>query len=498
MERSVSLTPVEIAPDQLSFFRWGRVAGRVLITTDAGDWSFLDEAQFADLLAGRIAAGHPRFEELQSKGFVRDGLDVDALAARVAQRNRHMRRGPHVHVVTLTLRGTGGAQPGTAGTDMDAATAEKVVDVAMQTTSPSLTFVLRGQGGEPLLNFEVLRQLVESAQTRNKRTVGKVLDFQLFSNFSALTPEIADWLVEHDVRVGTSLDGPAALHDANRRWKGGSAHADVVRWIEYFDKRYAERGRDAGTWQVDALLSVTRATLGAGREVVDEYVKRGRRVIHLRPLSPAGLDPALWREIGYSGTEYLAFYRQTLDYILDLNRRGIEIMDRMATILALKILTIEDPGIVDIQSPCGEGTGQIAYGVDGRVYPCDEARLVDALGDPIFELGDVRSLNLGDVARHPTVRAIAAASLLDAQPMCATCWNKPFCGFSPVRNFLTQGDLFGQRPHCLQCKEHMAISTHLFELLADERDTAGAEILRRWTTTRPPSVIDGRSLQEAP
>ena len=78
-QRSLTLSPPDLAADSLGFFRWGRIAGKVLVTNDAGDWAFLTEAEFGDLLAGRIADGHPRFEELQRKGFLRDGLDLDAL-----------------------------------------------------------------------------------------------------------------------------------------------------------------------------------------------------------------------------------------------------------------------------------------------------------------------------------------------------------------------------------------------------------------------------------
>ena len=131
------------------------------------------------------------------------------------------------------------------------------------------------------------------------------------------------------------------------------------------------------------------------------------------------------------------------------------------------------------------------------VFPCDEARLVDAMGDPIFELGHVRDVSIAAIVQHPTVRAIAAASLLDAQPMCADCWNKPFCGICPVRNFVTQGDLFGQRPRCFECKEHMAVSGRLFELLGDDTAAETTAVLRRWVA-RPPLASDARLLKIAP
>ena len=496
---SVTLSQPEVATDSLGFFRWGRVAGQVLLTNDAGDWAFLSEAEFNDLLAGRVTEGHPRFEEFQGKGFLRDGLDLDALATRVSLRNRHVRRGPHVHVVTLTLR-RGEASNGQSvepfETDMTTETAEKIVCLALDGMSPAMTFELQGQGGEPLLNFEVLRHLVEFAQSHNKQTTGKNLRFILLSNFTAMTEEAAEWLIANDVLVSTILDGPAEVHDANRKHLGGSAHADVVRWIDYFARRYAALGRDPKQWYVDARMIATRQTLEAGPRVVDEYVGRGLPTIQFTALDRFVVGADTWAKLGYTVTEYLDFYRRMLDYILDLNRRGVELTERLASIVATKILTSDDPGIVDIQSPYGAGSGQIAYNVDGRVFPCDEARVVDALGDPIFELGRIENMNTLGVVRHPTVRAIAAASLLDSQPMCTDCWNKPYCGFSPVRSFVAQGDLFGQRPHCFECKEHMAVSTRLFELLADENDSEAKGILTRWSVARSPHAFDTRATRE--
>lgn len=500
---AVAIPQQELAEDRLGYFRWGRIAGKVLVTTDAGDWTFLAESEFDDLLAGRIVSGHPRFEDLQSKGVLRDGLDLDAFASRLARRTSHVNRGPHLHILILTLRcnqtcaycQVSRETPDTSGVDMTPETAEKVVELALQSASPSITFEF--QGGEPLLNFEVLRHVVDYARTRSERA-GKSLSFSLVSNFTHMTEERAEWLLANDILVCTSLDGPPRVHDTNRKWKHGSAHAEVVRWIDYFNRRYIEMGREPRLWHIDALMTTTRQTLAAWREVIDEYVARGMRTIHLRPLNPSGFARDTWQMIGYTAEEYLDFYMKSLDYILDLNRQGVEIMERTASIFLTKILTSDDPGFVDIQSPCGATTGQVAYNFDGRVFPCDEARMVDAMGDNLFELGHVRDLTVPAMLRHPTTRAIAAASLLDAQPMCADCWNKPFCGVCPLYNFVTQQDLFGQRPRSFKCKEYMAVSGRLFALLANENDTETLEILRRWTISRPRLAGDGRALKDAP
>jgi len=264
------------------------------------------------------------------------------------------------------------------------------------------------------------------------------------------------------------------------------AHADVVRWIAWFDRRYRDLGRDPVVWHVDTRVTTTRRTLSAWREVVDEYVARGLRSIHLRPLSPLGFDAAAWQTIGYTAEEYLDFYERAFAYIVDLNRRGTHLAEATASMFLNKILSNGDPTAGDVRSPCSAGTSDFAYDVDGRVFPGDEARRVDAFGDPIFALGDVQTLTIPALVRHPTVRAIASASLLDAQPMCADCWNKPFCGISPVTSYVREGDLFGQRPRCFECKEHMAVARTLFTVLADESDPTSAEILQRWTTGAGP------------
>ena len=478
-------SPPTLAADQLGFFRWGRIAGKVLVTTDGGDWVFLSEPEFAELLAGEIRDGHPRFAQLQTGGFLREGLDLDALATRLTRRIQHVARGPELHVVTMTRRGDGRDAPSAAPdarTDLDRETAEKIVEVALQSTSPSVSFQLQGHAGEPLLNVDGVRHLVEFARATNKRAAGKTLGVTLVSNLSRMTEETAEWLVANEVAIRTWLDGPAELHDGNRKWTVAGAHADVVRWIEWFDRRYRELGRDPDVWHVDARVTTTRRTLSAWREVVDEYVARGMRSIHLRPLGPLGFDAEAWQTIGYTAEEYVAFYERAFGYIVELNRRGVHLAEATASMFLNKILSSGDPATGEIRSPCLAGTSEVAYDADGRVFPGDEARRVDAFGDPLFALGHVRELTITDVVRHPTVRAIAAASLLDAQPMCADCWNKPFCGISPVSTYVREGDLFGQRPRCFECKEHMAVARTLFALLANESDRETTGIFERWTT----------------
>ena len=133
----------------------------------------------------------------------------------------------------------------------------------------------------------------------------------------------------------------------------------------------------------------------------------GLRNNHIRPLNPFGFATKTWRMIGYTMEEWLAYYESVLDYILELNREGVQIMEGTAATFLKKLLTDTDPNFVDIRSPVGSGTGQICYGYDGSIFPSDEGRMVHGMGDDIFKIGHVDHTTWDEAANHPTVRAIA-------------------------------------------------------------------------------------------
>src|SRR5258708_39938408 len=93
--------------------------------------------------------------------------------------------------------------------------------------------------------------------------------------------------------------------------------------------------------------------------------------------------------ISYSMDEWLVFYRQAFDYILELNFKGIDLVEGFARLLLTKILTPFATRFVDLQSPSGAGIAAALYNYDGNVYPMDEARMLAEMGDPTFRIGNV-------------------------------------------------------------------------------------------------------------
>ena len=494
---TIKLRRLPLVEERLGFFRYGKVADMNLLTNDAGQWYFLDDATFEDFLAGRIEEGHVEFEALRDRGFIRDDRTADRVANKLQRKKSFVGQGPHLHIVITTLRcnqtckycHASRTNMDRVDTDMSMETAKKVVDQAMQSTSPYINFEF--QGGEPTVNMPVLKFIVEYAREKNKYE-NKELDLSVVTNMTYMTEENAEWLIDNDVLVCTSLDGPEELHNYNRTWTAKSnAYESVRKWIDYFNQRYIDKGRDPRLWHIDALMTTSRKTFDHWKEVIDLYVELGMHTIHLRPLNPYGFAVDTWKRIGYTSLEYLDFYARCLDYIIEINQAGTELVEGTASTFLTKMLTPNDPNFVDIRSPCGAGTGQVAYNYDGGIFTCDEGRMVSAMGSDMFEIGNVHGTTYEDMLRHPTVRAMAVASLQDSLPSCNTCWNKPFCGVCPMHNYMMSGDIFGQRPRSPKCQEHYTIASLLFERLAGDKDGDIEKLFRRWTLSRPRELLYG-------
>lgn len=477
-------------------FRFRRLGNRVLVTGEAGGFVQLKAGDFQRFLKGRLRAG-PTYREMVRAGLIRDPKAERVLVERLRRRCEHITQGPSLHIVILTLRCNQACvychasrkSPNARGFDMSRATAARVLDVVFQSPSPSLT--IEFQGGEPSLNFDVLRFMVEEAYRRNE-TARRELYFSLVSNLSPLEPAQIDFLIDHGVMVCTSIDGPALLHDRNRRLGRGSAYQEARRVMALFAEGYRRRGLDPSLAFVNALATVSRAALDQPEALVDEYVALGQKAVHLRPLNPFGMGYRVWQREGYSAQEFLAFYRRALDHMIALNRQGVEIMEKTASLMLTRILTDQNPNYMDLRSPCGAALGQLAYNHDGRVYTCDEGRMVGAMGDDIFCIGDVRRDDYATIIRHPGVRAMCVASCLEGLPGCSDCAYAPYCGVCPVYNYIMERDLVARAPLNDRCRIQMGIFNMLFERM---QDPAVLKFFRKWTESRDRSSVYRRLTQ---
>jgi uncharacterized protein len=193
-------------------------------------------------------------------------------------------------------------------------------------------------------------------------------------------------------------------------------------------------------------MTATKLSLQHPREIVDEYVKHGFESIFLRNLSPYGFAVKTQSRIGYSMDEFLEFYRVTLEYILELNRKGINLVETYAQILLTRILTPFSTGYVDLQSPSGAGIGAAVYNYDGDIYASDESRMLAEMGDEQFRLGSVHSDTYEEIFGGDLIRSIVRSSCVESLPGCADCAFQTYCGADPVFHYASQKDMIGHQP----------------------------------------------------
>lgn len=300
---------------------------------------------------------------------------------------------------------------------------------------------------------------------------GKDLAFVVATNLALLNDDIITFAREFDLHFSTSLDGPRELHNPNRPRPGRDSWERAVEGIRKIQR---ELGHD----RVSALMTTTERSLSQVTAIIDSYREVGMREIFLRPISPYGFAVNTKSYEAYGVEQWLQFYCSGLDYILELNARGIPMVERFAAILLRKMLTNEDPGYVDLTSPAGIGIGALVYNYDGDVYASDEGRMLAEMGDTTFRLGnlDVDSypeIMLSDALLDPLEESFALSA-----PMCTDCALEPYCGADPVFHHSTTGDFLGKKPLSAFCRRNMALCELLLERYED--DAQARKLFRQW------------------
>lgn len=466
----------------LAFFRFKKLGEDFLLTNNAGDYAFLSPEEFENLLEGGLAKKTKKHKELAEKGFLKEGLDEGRLAAKIRTRNAFLEQGPSLHIIVLTPRcnyncvycqASSPLAKKEKGTDMDINTAKQTVDLIFQ--SPSKHISIEFQGGEPLLNFEVLKFITEYALELNK-TEKKDLEISLISNFSLLDEEKIDFLLGRKVGICTSLDGPKEVQNRNRIYTEGNSYEVIADRVRKLNRKYGELP-PSKRMRLNALCTVTKFSLADPKGIIKEYLKLGFGAVHLKPLTPLGIAQKAWDKIGYAPEEYVAFFKKALNHVIALNKKGKLFYERTAVIILKKILTGTDPNYFELRSPCGAGIGQLAYNHDGSVYTCDEGRMLAEMGDEIARLGHVEEDEYGKIVGHETVKTLAYASTLENLPACTNCVFKPYCGVCPLHNYAISGSIFAQMPNNFLCKVNMGIMEYLFEKLKDKENV---KIFKSW------------------
>jgi His-Xaa-Ser system radical SAM maturase HxsB len=430
-------------------FRSKKFEDRYFVTTDHGSYCILSLDEFKRLKQNNI--NDSLKEKLEEREIILMDRNIDEAVRLTRNRNAFLFSGTSLHIIVVTLRcnmqciycHASSKSAIEKGFDMDKETAKKTVDFIFQ--SPRKSITIEFQGGEPLLNWDVVKYIIEYAQKKNLKAMKKLL-ITIVTNLTEMDMEKMSYLIKYEVGICTSLDGPRELHDHNRKFLGGSNYEQVVKWIKRFIEGYNKKGIE--NRRVNALVTLTRESLKYPKEIIGEYVKLGLTNIHLRFLNNLGVAKQTWPKINYSVKEYLDFWEKAVGYIDKLKKQGNDVNERMITIMVNKIQNEVDPSYLDLRSPCGAAIGQLAYNFNGDIYTCDEARMIE---DDLFLLGNVKKDKYKDIVTCDKACATVAASI-NEQYVCDGCVYKPYCGICPVCNYAEQGNVIGKITQTARCK----------------------------------------------
>ncbi len=446
------------------------------MTNLVGEHLIVEQADLEAVANGRDPAPGV-LDAMRARHMVRepgDTLPLELLAMKLATRKRRLAEFTSLHMFVMTLRCEHTcrycqvSRQATARGEYDMT--REIAEAALGHVfrSPSRQLKIEFQGGEPLLNFELVRWLVGRAEQINLREQ-RDLAFVITTNLALIDSEVLEFCLEHNIALSTSLDGPRELHNHNRRRPGQDSWEKTIDGIRLATEKL-------GSDRISALMTTTEASLDQPEAIIDSYVELGLRSIFLRPISPYGFATRIRGGGRYDVDRWLEFYKRGLDHVIELNKRGADITEMYTALAARKMFSNDDPGYVDLTSPAGIGIGGIVYNYDGGVYASDESRMLAEMGDETFRLGtvhdDYKSLMLSDKLLGPLWQSYTLSV-----PKCDLCAFESWCGADPVFHHTTVGDSVGHKTFSDFCQRNTGIFAHLLSLTSDD---FSRELLWKW------------------
>lgn len=463
-----------INTSKIWFFRFKKFdENTYLITNDAWKYEFLSIQEFEKFISWEVE-GLEKYYDLLKKWFIKSDDYIEKMTWSVALKNHFVWVWPTLHMVVPTLRCNHKCKYCHAAVapmqaewfDMTEETAKKVVDTIFYTNSPS--FTIEFQGWEALVNFPIIKFIVEYAKWKAIH-LKKDVSFVVVSNLTLMTEEKLSWLLDRWVDICTSLDGDELTHNSNRVWLEDNSFQKVTYWM----KRVDEEKQKRWMWKVWALLTVTKETLPRYKEIIDTYISLWLDWIFLRWLNPYWFAHASFEKLSYKTEDWLDFYKKSLDYILEINKSWKFFKESITSVYLMKIFNSVDPAFMDIRSPAWLVVWWIAYMYDWKVYSSDEWRMLWRMGIQDFYLttvSDDPEDTYKNIINNDVTKIAIQSSTLDWLPWYNEHVYKPYIWVDIIHNFKTTGSVYQSLLLDEKMKLQIWILDYIFEKLRNPED----------------------------
>lgn len=314
---------------------------------------------------------------------------------------------------------------------MTAETAIRAIDLAVQNSLENDRILIDFYGGEPLLNFEVLRAAMEHCEKIAKE-IPRSFSYKVTTNGTLLTDEMVAFFDRMGVSLGVSIDGTKKIHDRNRPFPDGKGT-----WKEI--QKNIKAAAAAGNIHVSARatlvppdLDMVKALKGLFRlGFRDTEIEFASEPCEL--FNPNGTVRFSDDDIEKMKKEYRKFAKFYLSYALHADEAiDVGISNNMTRVLH------ESHRF----SPCGAGSNFVCVTEEGNLYPC-----MGFIGMPDYRLGSVETGF--DLERLGSFRHDMRTVVFEAKA-CDGCWARYVCaGNCPANNVQYNKKIF--EPHERSC-----------------------------------------------
>ena len=257
-------------------------------------------------------------------------------------------------------------------------------------------------GGEPLMNFQVVKDLVAYARSIEKEK-GKNFRFTLTTNGVLVDDDVIEWANRECSNVVLSLDGRKEVHDRYRvDYAGNGSWEKIVPKFQRFVE--ARGGKDY--YMRGTFTHANPDFLNDIKQMLD----LGFSELSMEPVVCAKNDPSALTDEDMETV--MKQYEELAALMLQRDKEG-----KPFTFYHYMIDLTGGPCIYKRISGCGSGTEYMAVTPWGDLYPCHQF-----VGDEKFKLG-----NIWDGVTNKEIQGEFAACNVYAHPECRDCWARLYC-----------------------------------------------------------------------
>ncbi|NDL67594.1 thioether cross-link-forming SCIFF peptide maturase [Anaerotalea alkaliphila] len=285
---------------------------------------------------------------------------------------------------------------------MSAEVGRKAVDFLVENSGSRRNLEIDFFGGEPLMNFGVVKEIVAYAKSVEKEH-NKNFRFTITTNGVLLDEEKLAFINEHMYNVVLSIDGRKEVHDRMRPAPNGKGSYDLIL------PKFKEVAESRGQKNYYVRGTFTRHNLDFSKDVMD-LAEQGFRQISVEPVvADEAFDYALREEdLGALQDEYELLAERMLE-----SRKAGKDFNFFHFFIDLN----QGPCISKRITGCGAGFEYLAVTPWGDLYPCHQF-----VGMEEFKMG-----SLEEGVRNKQLEKEFKGCNVYEKPACTRCWAKFYC-----------------------------------------------------------------------